>query len=416
MKLRTIFVLSVSVSALMIAAASAQEGDDSLREKAKALNSVTGDTAILAKIRELVKDKDGLKKLLAEATSVVKAKEKDQPLNYNACYILARAAHVNKNYDASEFFYRQCIEHAFKLKSTQKQAQVFDGLIDLFERRKRYDEAFYTCQKFVDLKDGDDKVESLKPFVIERMIQILCKQKKFDKAMEMVDKMVEADEGGWYFLHRKAEVLRESGKYEESEALFKEVMEKIDESDRLEDKEKKRFTDHCKYILTSVYVDLNQVDKSVEILEELMTSHPENPSFPNDLGYILADNDRRLDDAKKFVDKALELDRAQREKLRKEEALDNDEDKDNSAYLDSLAWVLHKQKKHAEALDIMKKVMEYEDSQHPEIYDHVGDIHMSLGNKAEALKAWKKAITLENASLRDDARKEAIKKKIEANQ
>src|SRR5262249_115814 len=106
----------------------------------------------------------------------------------------------------------------------------------------------------------------------------------------------------------------------------------------------------------------------------------------------------------------------QREKLRKDESLDTDDDKDNSAYLDSLAWVLHKQKKDTEALEIMKKVIEYEDSQHPEIYDHVGDIHLALGNKADAIKAWKKAITLDNSSMRDDARKEAIKKKIDANQ
>src|SRR5262245_24928608 len=195
MYLRNSIVVSMVAVLLIGGSARAQEGDDSLREKAKALNSVTGDAAIIAKIRELIKDKDALRKLLAEATSVVKAKEKDQPLNYNACYILARAAHVNKDYDASEFFYRQCIEHAFKLKSTQKQAQVFEGLIDLFERRKRYDEAYFTCQKFIDLKDDGDNLERFKPFVIEKMIQILCRQKKFDKAMEMVDKMVEADEG-----------------------------------------------------------------------------------------------------------------------------------------------------------------------------------------------------------------------------
>lgn len=393
----------------------AQEGDDTLRDKAKALNSV-GDKEMVSKIRELLKDKDGLKKLLAEATILAKSKDKDAALNYNASFILARAAHVNKDYDASEFFYRKCVEHAFKQKDAEKQAQVFEGLIDLFERRKRYDEAFFTCQKFLDLGNGDEEnIERLKPFVVERMIQILCKQKKFDKAMEMADKMVEADEGGWYFLHRKAEVLRESGKYQEAEKLFKEVIERIDDSE-LDEKNRTRFIEHCKYILSNVYVDLKQLDKSIEILEELMKNHPENPSFANDLGYILADNNRRIDEAKVFVEKALELDRAERKKLRDSGSIEVDDDKENSAYLDSLAWVLHKQNKNGEALDIMKKVIEYEDSQHPEIYDHLGDIHSALGNKADAVKAWKKAIALDNLSMRDDTRKKTIKNKIEANQ
>lgn len=412
-----LFFVVVAACLWLTGSAFGQTGDDSLREQAKTLNTITGDAAILAKIRELVKDKDHLKKLLVESMALVKGSEKNQPLNYNACYILARAAHVTKQHDSAEFFYKQCIEHAFKLRSIQKQAQVFEGLIDLFERRKRFDEALFTCQKFLDLQAGDrDNIEQVKPFVVERMVQILCKQKKFDDAMKMVDKMVELDEGGWYFLHRKAEVLRESGKYQEAESLYKDVLKRIDESDRLDDKQKKRFTEHCQYVLSSVYIDLNQVDKSVEVLENLVKDNPENASFNNDLGYILADHDMRLEEAKKLIDKALKIDRAERKKLMDEKNIDPEDNKDNSAYLDSLAWVLHKQKKHAEALEIMKKVVEYDESQHPEIFDHLGEIYLALGNKSEAVKAWKKALTLDDASLRDVARKEAIKKKIQANQ
>src|SRR5262245_53270194 len=160
----------------------AQEGEVSFRDKALALNNVTGDEAITGKLRELRMDKDALRKLLSEAKSMAKEKPKDQPFNYNAAYILGRSGYLIKEYDSGEFFYKICLEQAFKLKSSQKLAQVFDGLIDLFERAKKYDDAIFTCQKFLELKgdENDDNLERVKPFIIEKIIQIRCQKKEFD--------------------------------------------------------------------------------------------------------------------------------------------------------------------------------------------------------------------------------------------
>jgi predicted negative regulator of RcsB-dependent stress response len=64
----------------------------------------------------------------------------------------------------------------------------------------------------------------------------------------------------------------------------------------------------------------------------------------------------------------------------------------------------------------MKEVIKQDESQHVEIYDHLGEIYMGMGNKAEAIKAWEKAVKLENVSPRDDDRRAIVKKKLEANQ
>lgn len=398
--------------------ASGQEGEISFRDKALSLNNVTGDEAIVGKLRELRRDKHALKKILSEAKSVVKEKGKDQPFNYNGAYILARSAQGIKDYESGELFYKLCIEHAFKLKSTQKLAQVFDGLIDLFDRAKKYDDALFTCQKFLELQ-GDDKdgnVERVKPFVVEKMIMILCQKKDFDKALEMTQKMVDADKGGWYFLHRKAEVLRQAGKYDESAELFEDVIEKIKANENLPNADKERFVDQCKYVLSSVYLDQNKLDKSIAILEELVKARPDNAGFANDLGYILADHDQRLDEALTLVEKALELDAKKRKEYADEGALPPDEaESANAAYLDSLAWVHFKKKNYAKALEIMEKVIQDEDSQHVEIYDHYAEILLALGRKADAVKAWEKGLTMENVTRRDESRKEAVKKKLEAN-
>src|SRR5262245_11064467 len=96
-----------AAAAVLILAGAASRGpaadDTPLRDKALQLNSITGQDAIAGKILELLNDKPGLKKLVNEAIGM--AKEKEQPFNYNGAYILARAAHANKDYDNSLVFY-----------------------------------------------------------------------------------------------------------------------------------------------------------------------------------------------------------------------------------------------------------------------------------------------------------------------
>src|SRR5438094_981855 len=67
--------------------ARAADDDAKLREQALALNEVTGNDPIRGKIKELVGNTAGAKKLLAAAVGMTKGK--DQPFNFNAAYILA---------------------------------------------------------------------------------------------------------------------------------------------------------------------------------------------------------------------------------------------------------------------------------------------------------------------------------------
>ena len=92
--------------------------------------------------------------------------------------------------------------------------------------------------------------------------------------------------------------------------------------------------------------------------------------------------------------------------------LDPDEDKDNAAYLDSLAWVLFKKKNFAEAKKYLLEAVKSDEGKHVEIFDHLADVHVALGEKKEAVEVWKKALALENVSKRDETRKEEIKKKL----
>jgi len=402
-------VRTASAVLLLTAAYSAPAADDNpLREKALQLNSITGQTAIRGKVVELLDDKTETKKLIAEAVKI--AKEDEQPFNYTGAFILARAAHALKENDNSLVFYKVCVDQAVKLKSGQKLVEVYDGLISLYMDTKKYDEAVKTCRQFLEIK-GDERMEQIKPFVMEQMILALTQQKKYDEALQLTNKLVEVDEGGWYFLRLKGLVLRDQGKNGDALKVIEDAIGKIPDS-KLKDEDKERYIEQLKYMSSGIHTDLDQIDKAAEILQELVKKHPKRATYYNDLGYIWADHDKNLDESEQLIRKALEIDREDRKEALEKGRIDAEDDKDNAAYLDSLAWVLFKKKNFAEAKKHLLEAIKSDEGQHVEIFDHLADVHMALGEKKEAVEVWKKALALENVSKRDEARKEDIKKKL----
>jgi uncharacterized protein HemY len=118
----------------------------------------------------------------------------------------------------------------------------------------------------------------------------------------------------------------------------------------------------------------------------------------------------KFDEAEKLIRKAIDKDREQRKKI---EDLTKEEDVDSAAYLDSLGWVLYKKKDYKEAKKYLQDATKLPEGKHIEIYDHLADTHMALGEKSEAIKIWKDAMALERElSKRDQERKKSIEKKL----
>jgi tetratricopeptide (TPR) repeat protein len=80
---------------------------------------------------------------------------------------------------------------------------------------------------------------------------------------------------------------------------------------------------------------------------------------------------------------------------------------ENPAYLDSLAWVLHRMGRSEEALPHMEKAAKLmEDDPDSTVLDHLGDILAALKRLPEARTHWKRALELDPAP--------EIRKKLEA--
>lgn len=380
------------------------------RQQALALNDITGDKPINGKFKELIEQPAESKKLLAAAVGM--AKEKDQPFSYFAALILGRTAEKLGEFDSSQVFYRICIDQAKKLKSPHKLGEAYLRLIVLLYDNKKFEESNKVCQEVLEL-GGDEDMQlgmgRIKAIVFERMILGLAQQGQAKKALTIVDNLLKnkpEDLGG---LDLKATVLKADGQYEAAAKIYEDMLSIIDNAKELKKDEKAKLVDDVRYLLSSVYIDLDQVDKASEQLQTLLADHPDHPTYNNDLGYIWADHDMKLEESEKLIRKALEEDRKTR---KKDPDLKPEEDKDSAAYLDSLGWVLFKQKKYKEAKEPLLKAVQDKSGQHMEIFDHLGDVHQALGEKDEATTAWKKALELGGTTKRDQTRKAQLEKKL----
>lgn len=382
-----------------------------LKEQALKLNGLTEETEMNDALKKILKDKPTAKRLVATAAKMhADAKEKDKPFKFGAALILGKVAQNLKQYDAAETFYKFCDDTATKVENAGRMAQAFEALIDLYWDQKKYDTVTELCERILAF-DGGRELEPAKMYAIEKMIQGKARGGDPDAALKIIDQVYKK---GWYGTQLKAFVYRESGKIEKALEAYATVVEQLDDAAGLEKEQKERFKRNTKYVMTGIYVDQKQIEKAADILKALIKEEPDSATFHNDLGFIWADHDMNLEESEKLIRKALDLDKAARAKLLKEKKIDEETAaKQNAAYLDSLGWVLFKLKKYEEAKKYLLEASKDEDeSQSLEIWDHLADAHMALGEKKEAIAVWQKALRMEDSSKRDIDRRKVITAKL----
>ena len=418
---------------LVLALAQPMRGEEqSVQSRVLDLDKITGTDVLRGEVRGLLDNKAEAKKLIDAALTLTK--EKKKALTYNAALVLADVAGQMKDLKSSEVFFRICMDRAVKLESRSKLSQSYGGFIEFLFENKKYTEAERVCRELLELKSGDGKprevlvavttrfgdvdfvpdddfstAKGLKLGVHRLLIKAISKQGKYDLALKLVDNLLKSKDH-WLERELKAWVLREAGKLEEAAKGYEDVIDRVGKDKNVDKETRDEFQDRYRYFLSNIFVDMNQIDKASEQLQTLLKKHPDNPGYANDLGYIWADHDMKLAEAEKLIRKALELDRKRR---KADPELTPDEDHDNGAYLDSLGWVLFKQKKFKEAKEVMLKAVEDKQSQHIEIYDHLGDILLALGEQQAAVDAWRRGLEHVGTSRRDQERRALVEKKLQ---
>ncbi len=397
---------------LAVAAPVPTVSDEQLKERAGKLNDITTDEARTAKLRELLKDRETTKRLVAVAAKMhAEAKEKDKPFKFNAALVLGQAAQITKDYKSAKVFYTFCEDAATKLDSEPKMVLALEAMIDLAWDQKDYDGVIAQCERTDKLTGDGQEVMVLKFIAAEKLIQATAKKGDTDIALGMVGRFGFKK---WYAEQLKSFILRDAGKYDEAIDALKEAGNALEDETFPSDDQKQRYIRNAKYMQANIYVESKKVDKAADILKALIKDDPENPTYPNDLGFIWCDNDMNLEESEKLINKALELDEKQRQKLLKEKKIDEDTAKKRTAsYVDSLGWVLFKNKKYEEAKKaLLEAAQDQDEAEHIEIWDHLADVQMALGDVKVAVETWTKSLKFEDVSKRDIERRKKVTKKL----
>lgn len=117
------------------------------------------------------------------------------------------------------------------------------------------------------------------------------------------------------------------------------------------------------------------LERAEKLLREAVARNPENHGAMNYLGYMMADMNVSLDEARDLIERALSL------------------DADNGAYLDSLGWVLFRLGRYVDAETPLRRAASIIPEE-PVVHDHLGDLYWAQGRREEAVGAWREAIRL----------------------
>lgn len=211
-------------------------------------------------------------------------------------------------------------------------------------------------QWYEQIKDGDHALAARL-----RTANAMAKEGRLDDARGYLHKVtVDSPEQQVQLTVAEAQLLRDAKRYRDAfDFLGKALKSDPDDPDLLYD-----------YALTAEKVD--RFDVLEGSLKELIKVRPNHAHAYNALGYSLADRNMRLPEAKKLIEKALEL------------------APDDSFIVDSLGWVQYRQGDLKTAAQTLRRA--YDGRPDAEIGAHLGEVLWVMGNRAEANRVWEQSL------------------------
>lgn len=152
-------------------------------------------------------------------------------------------------------------------------------------------------------------------------------------------------------------VLKDLAKYNEAEVLIEEALKMEPSNERL------------LFEYAVVLYSQQKERESIRVVEQLIKLNPGHADALNFLAYSYAESDSELERARELIERALAI-------------------KPNDGfYLDTLGWILFKQKKFHDAVDILTRAAEASGND-PEILEHLGDALLETGKRDRAKEVY----------------------------
>ncbi len=227
------------------------------------------------------------------------------------------------------------------------------------------------------------------PGVLFNLATALARTGKLDEGVALVKDSLKADPANADLIRVLMMIYMQAGKNQEMIDYLKAVVEKFPNNEEV--------VRLARSNLSIAYTNLGDYAKGEAELEILFAKTPDDPGVNNDLGYLYAEQGKNLEKAEAMIRKAVA------------------DEPENSAYLDSLGWVLFKRGKAKEAIDPLKKAIDHlEGRDDATIPEHLGDAYFEVKDRAKAKEYWEKAERVAAGMTPPDKRLPEIRKKLES--
>jgi len=124
---------------------------------------------------------------------------------------------------------------------------------------------------------------------------------------------------------------------------------------------------------STAYEQLGRAEDSLRVLREAQKTNPGNPMVQNNLGYLLLEQERDLEEAAALIEASAKA------------------TPDNGNVVDSLGWAQFKLGKITEAEATLRRAAELSPFS-PEVRKHLGEVLVKQGKLAEAAEQWERAL------------------------
>jgi len=316
---------------------------------------------LLARALASLKDYDG-------ARDELQALARANPEDFEILYMQGVLAYQSQRPSDADGYLKQYLEvHEQRTaKGAAPLPEADNALflrVQIAEDQQRYDDAF-------DLLAKVDDPDAALPARLRQAV-LRGKQGRVDDARGILHLIDPRDvrEGSQVAL-TEAQILRNAGDRDEAVKVLEAANQRYPDAPVL------------MYDLAMLYEQQNRIDDMESRLRRIIAIKPDHAHAYNALGYSLADRNVRLPEAKRLIERAMNL------------------APDDPFIVDSMGWVHYRMGDNAKALSYLERA--YELRPDAEIAVHLGEVLWASGQQARARELWREVQSKDpsNAALR----------------
>jgi tetratricopeptide (TPR) repeat protein len=337
----------------------------------KAVENAKDDPAILKDVADYYASSQQLKEAIPLYLRVIEL----QPDDANAREKLATGFILTDQRGKAVELLEQIIkEHPEKYQPYDLLAQVLDDEARSLQRENRLEEAKAKFAKVAANYEQSLLINPNHAGTYLRLAELLLGPLKDpERAVKFLAEARRRFSGAPEIVYYLAIAQREAKQTQRAVATFEEALR---EAQLDQDNEIVNAKFYFNYGVTAEQAGL--YDKAADLLRRSIALDPANAAEAyNYLGYMWADLNVHLDEAREMIQRALEI------------------EPNNGSYLDSLGWVEFREGKFDQALADLLLAAKNMDREDPIVFEHIGDTYLKLHRVPEALEAWQKAFALD---------------------